>query len=89
MKSAIYCYNHSGFRFYQWQALRCVQLGEPGDDLVVEVSCFDSTGKELNFHFSANGAKLTQLQINRVVQTVHPSVTASSGVAEPANGNKN
>jgi hypothetical protein len=88
MKS-IYCSrNISAFYSSQSKDLRCIQIGQPGVERVVEVSCFDSGDRELNFHFSAqqNPAVLTQLEINRVIQTLEP---ASIGLPEGTTRNRN
>ncbi len=66
----------SAFFSFQSKSLRCIQIGEPSLDRVIEVRCFDAADQEFNFHFSAkqdSGAPLTQRQINRVILTLHPT----------------
>jgi hypothetical protein len=81
MKSYIYCQNAKPM-FYSFDSkdLRCIQIGEPGPERTVEVKCFDPADREVDFHFGAkkdSGAMITQLQINRVIQTLRPTNKSS------------
>jgi hypothetical protein len=92
MKSVVCLIKISAFYSFQWQGLRCIQIGEPKLDRRIEIQCFDQTDREFNFHFStqqdASGA-LTQAEINRVVQTLRPVEKTSVLSSEPATRNTN
>jgi hypothetical protein len=88
MKSGVYCHNtNTTFYSFHSKDLRCIQIGEPGLEGAVEVKCFDPADREVNFHFGAkkdSGATLTQLRINRVIQTLRP---ANKSSVEPTKRN--
>jgi len=86
MKGAIHCSRKPvAFYLFQSQNLRCIQMGEPAVDGFIEVRCFNPGDQEFNFIFSVrkgSGLKLSQLDINRVIQTLRP-------VPAPTNQPKN
>jgi hypothetical protein len=76
--SVIYSFALSGVRGFQF--------GDPSRDGRIEIECFDSSDHELRLFFSLrqdSGAKFTQEEINRVLQTLH-AVTPSSKDAPAA-----
>jgi len=64
----------AAFYFFRSQNLKCIQIGDPSVDGLIEVRCFNPEDHEFNFIFSVrkdSGLKISQLDINRVIQTLH------------------
>jgi len=77
MKGALECSRKpAGFYFFQSENLKCIQTGDPALDSPIEVRCFDPGDHEFNFLFSTrkdSGLRISQLEINRVIQTLRPA----------------
>jgi hypothetical protein len=71
----------SAFYFFQFQNLRCFQIGDPAVERSFEVRCFDPSDHELSFLFGVrenSGLKMSQMEVNRVIQSLRPAQLPSS-----------
>lgn len=82
----------SAFYAFQSQNVKCLQIGDPSKDRSIEVRCFDPSDREFNFHIGArkdSGLHVTQMDINRMIQTLRPAPGSSAESAATANQAKN
>jgi hypothetical protein len=87
MKSVDCSQKPSAFYSFKWRELNCFQIGDPSKDFHVEVRCFDSGDREFNFLFGVrkggSSLKISQADINRVVQSVRPAAAPSPQPTAP------
>jgi hypothetical protein len=81
MKSLDCSQKPSAFYSFKWQELKCFQIGDASKDFHIEVRCFDLDDREFNFLFGVrkgSSLKISQWDVNRVVQTLHPAERSST-----------
>jgi hypothetical protein len=67
----------SGLYSFKWHEVGCFQIGDPSNDLHVEVRCFDRGDHEFYFLVGArkeSESKISQRDINRVLQSLRPAI---------------
>jgi hypothetical protein len=61
---------------FAWKGWRGFQLGDPEQNRVVEVRCFDANDREVRFFFAVergSNTNISQPDINKVVQSLRPA----------------